>query len=268
MSGAATDGQGEEGSGGLSRGVELTDELAWINECFPLPGRGEHMHVSVYLLSGGGRRTVVDSGSFYHRERILRRLDEATDGAGLDAIVLSHSDYPHSGNISAFRRDWGDIEIVASSGAPDIQGLPYARKAPLGEEMEVQGRRLSFVDPPLADRSHTSWIYDHRTKALFTADGFGDYHPPGQCASTSRERPHRVAEEEIRAYHADALRWLRYVDPPKLMDRLRSILAERDVRWIAPVHGSPIAGEDAGAYLDKLERAVARIAADHPVPRA
>lgn len=253
-------------SGGeLSRGVELSEELTWINECFPLSG-GEHMHVSVYLLSGGGRHVVVDSGSFYHRDRIMGRLAEATGGRGIDAIVLSHSDYPHSGNIPAFREDWGDVEIVASSGAPDIQGLPYARKARLGDEMEVQGRTMSFVDPPLADRSHTSWIYDHGTATLFTADGFGDHHRPGACAATSRDRSGGVSEAGIRRYHGEALRWLRYVDPPKLMGRLREILSAREVRWIAPVHGSPIAGEDVGDYLDRLERAVERIAREYAVP--
>lgn len=254
-------------TGAGSRGVRLSEELVWINECFPLPGRGRHLHVSLYLLSGAdGGRTVVDSGSFYHRERILDRLRRETGDGGVDAIILSHSDYPHAGNVSAFRRDWGDIEIVASSGAPDIQGLPYATKARLGEEMEVLGRRVAFVDPPLADRSHTCWIYDHRTAALFTADGFGNHHRPGPaCAATSRDRADGIDAGEVLEYHRDALRWLRYVDPTKLMDRLRSILGEREVRWIAPVHGNPVAGEDVPEYLRKLERAVERIAGEYTV---
>lgn len=57
-------------------------------------------------------------------------------------------------------------------------GLSNAQRCRIGGSLSVQGRSFSFIDPPLVDRSHTTWIYDHGSEVLFTADGFGSYHDP------------------------------------------------------------------------------------------
>ena len=110
-----------------------------------------------------------------------------TDGDGVEAIVLSHSDSPPSANVGEFDVEDGEVEIGASSGAPAAQGLPNATKCEIGEWTDVLGRSLSFIDPPLADRSHTARIYDHGDRVLFTADGFGYRHRLGECSYMSAE---------------------------------------------------------------------------------
>lgn len=245
--------------------TRIDRELLWINECFPLED-GLHEHVSVYVLQGQDATVVVDSGSFYHRESIRARLDAVVADRGLDALVLSHSDYPHSGNIGAFRAAWGDIEIVASSAAPDIQGLPYATKCTIGESMEVCGREMSFIDPPLADRSHTTWIYDHPSRSLFTSDGFGNFHRPGECSWISRDFPGGIPTDDVYRFHRETLSWLRYVDPPRLEARIREIFEEFRVDWICPIHGNAISGSDLEDYLGRLAASVRRIADEHPAP--
>lgn len=102
----------------MSMTIPLTGGVRWINECFP--HEDDHEHVSVYLIETGSASILVDSGSFYHREAIGDRLDRATGDGGLDAIILSHSDYPHAGNVSTFLDRWDDVELVASSGSPDL----------------------------------------------------------------------------------------------------------------------------------------------------
>ncbi|MFQ5690358.1 MAG: MBL fold metallo-hydrolase [Gemmatimonadota bacterium] len=249
---------------GASATIPLSGDVRWVNECFPVDGR--HLHVSIYLIRAEGGYVVVDSGSFYHRESLSARLRAATAPEGVRALILSHTDYPHSGNVGAFRREWGDIEIVASSGAPEIQGLPYATKSTLGGTLRVAGREFEFLDPPLADRSHTSWIFDRASGILFTADGFGSYHEPDDCRLTSAELPGGIPARAIREYHEEALPWLRYVDPPKLEAKLARMFAEREVRFVAPVHGHPIAAADLPAYLEALAEAAAWISRAYTVP--
>lgn len=245
--------------------VRIDRELLWINECFPVED-GLHEHVSVYVLQGPESSVVVDSGSFYHRDSIRARLHAVVEDPGLDALVLSHSDYPHSGNIGAFREEWGDIEIVASSAAPDIQGLPYATKCTVDESMEVCGRELSFIDPPLADRSHTTWVYDHESRSLFTSDGFGNFHRPGECSWISGDFPGGIPADDVYRFHRDTLSWLRYVDPPRLETRLREILDAFRVDWVCPIHGNVISGSDLEGYLGRLMASVGRIAGEYPGP--
>lgn len=242
--------------------VQLTDDTYWINECYG--SGGKHEHVSVYLIDYGGQFVIVDSGSFYHREEIEAEIRAITDGAGIDAILLSHSDYPHSANVSNFREEWGDVELVASSGSPEIQGLSDATKCEIGGSMEVLGRTFSFIDPPLADRSHTTWVYDHEDRVLYTADGFGNVHVPGECEYHSGEFAELPARK-IYEYHRDNLVWLRYVDPSRLRAALDAIFEAYDVSFVAPVHGNPIRGEDLDEYLDVLERASERIAGEYTV---
>lgn len=246
--------------------VKLVEDVEWINECYPT--QGKHEHVSVYLIRAGDQSIIIDSGSFYHRESIRNRIMKATRQQGIGAIILSHADTPHAGNVNAFRREWGDIDVIASSGVPELQGLPFAKRSKIGASLDVSGRRFSFIDPPLADRSHTSWIFDHTSGVLFTADGMGNYHHPGQCGYTYAQFPGGVPLEDIYDFHRTALVWLRYVDPNKLRRKLESIYAQFDIRYIAPVHGNPIAKEDLPEYMDRLTTAAKRIADEYTVPGA
>ncbi len=243
---------------GPNADVALARDVFWIPENYPL-GAGRNVHVSVFLIRARGGNVLIDSGSFHHRESLVRRISRATAGEGIRSLVLSHSDYPHSGNIPAFRRLWGDFEIVASSGEPEIQGLPYARRSRIGESLEVAGRVLDFIDPPLADRSHTSWIYDRASRVLFVADGFGYHHADDETGLTSRQLADGFRSEEIHGFHRDTLVWLRYADPAVLMGVLREMLEAREVSWVAPIHGNPIAAEHLDDYLERLEEGVRRI---------
>ncbi|QZP38290.1 MBL fold metallo-hydrolase [Halobaculum magnesiiphilum] len=243
--------------------VQVTPSVEWINQCYE--HEGDHEHVSLYLLRAPEGTVLVDSGSFYHREEITAAVDEATDGDGPDAIVLSHSDYPHAANVSPLGGDTEDVELVASSASPAQQGLPDARKCDIGGSLTIEGREFSFIDPPLADRSHTTWIYDHGDGVLFTADGFGNYHDPGRCDSLSDDFPESTPTERIYEYHRDNLVWLRYVAPEKVDRTLDDIFASYDVNAVAPIHGNPIVGDDLDTYRERLRDSIERIASEHSV---
>ena len=239
---------------------QLTPSVTWLNECYE--HGTAHEHVSAYLIDHQGQSIIIDTGSFWHREALLAEIEAVTDGAGPDAIILSHSDYPHAGNVGAIETKWADVEVVASSGAPEFQGLAGARSVSLDTRETVCGREFSFIDPPLADRSHTTWIFDHASGILFTADGFGNYHQPGECDWVSTDFEAGIPAEAIFRFHRDTLPWLRFVDPPALRQALNAVFNERDVRWIAPVHGNPIHGDAIEMYIDRLIEALPRIPFD------
>lgn len=238
--------------------IPVARDVEWIHECFA--ESGGHLHVSVYLVRVPDGNILIDSGSFYHRDRIARRIRRATAGEGIRSLILSHSDYPHSGNIPALRGEWGDFEIVASCADPDIQGLPYARRSRIGDTLEVLGRPFTFLDPPLADRSHTTWVFDHTSRVLFVADGFGTIHPPGACDRFWGALPDGGRAEGVAEFHRQTLRWLEYVDPDRLLGTLERMFARHPVEAVAPIHGPPIEAADLGAYLGMLGAAVRAIA--------
>ena len=244
----------------------LTEDVTWVSVCYP--HEDEHEHVSVYVVETAGGNVLVDSGSFHHEDEIMAGIDEAVRDDGIDAIVLSHSDYPHSANIDEVREEYDDVELVASSGAPEVQGLSDARRCVIGEDLDVLGRTFEFIDPPLADRSHTTWILDTESGVLFTADGFGNYHAPDECDNFSDDFEDSTSGEDIYRFHRDNLGWLRYVDSDKLRAAIDDIFTEFEIRAVAPIHGNPIVEGDIPVYLDRLERAAARIADEYEVPAA
>ena len=49
------------------------------------------------------------------------------------------------------------------------------------------------------------------------------------------------------------------------MGVLREIFAEREVSWVAPIHGNPIAAEHLDDYMARLEDGVRRIVREQAV---
>ena len=94
-------------------------------------------------------------------------------------------------------------------------------------------------------------IYDRASRVLFVADGFGYHHADDETGLTSRQLPDGFRSKEIYTFHRDTLIWLRYADPTVLMGVLREMFAERDVSWVAPIHGNPIAAEHLDDYLER-----------------
>jgi flavorubredoxin len=244
--------------------IQLTEDVTWIGESYPLGDR--HAHVSVYLVSDGETNVLVDSGSFYHRERIEEQLAAVTGGEPVDSLILSHADLPHSGNVPAFREQWPDLELVSSSGSPDVVGLGDADiHCKIGGRMEINGRDFSFIDPPLADIQHTTWVYDHGSGVLFTADGFGSYHDPADAGLTAGQLPDGIPTAEIRRYHRDALRWLCYVEPAKIAPAIDAPFEQYDVSVVAPTHGHPIEASALPRYRDRLLDAIDQTSREDPL---
>lgn len=236
----------------------LTDTVDWINESYPLPN-DRAVHVAVYVVHARDGPVVIDTGSFNDRDSIKTGIAEITGNSLLKAIILTHADLPHSGNLESLRELTEAGRVICGSSSPTLVGLGEAEKAPAGGSMMIAGDEFSFLHPPLADIQHSMWIYHHSSSVLFTADGFGNYHQPTNSALTTADMDSLPSVENIKAFHEDELPWLRYVDPPALTDALRTMFDEYDTSWIAPIHGNPIAREDRKTYLNRLERAIEEI---------
>jgi Uncharacterized flavoproteins len=250
-----------------SEGIrQLGESTFWINECYA--HADAHEHVSVYIVKRDNKHVMIDSGSYYHRKSIKTKIEDVSGNEGISSLILSHSDYPHSGNVKSVQEKYGKLTLIASSGAPEVQGLDDAIKCTIGESMVIDGLKFSFVDPPLADRSHTTWIFNHDTGILFTADGFGNHHDLGQCNYISPEFDTGIPREAIYKFHYESLSWLKYVDARVIGDALQTIIDDLDPSFIAPVHGNPIASSDIPTYMNKLIESVDRIESEYTVGSA
>jgi len=233
----------------------VASDLYVVGEC--VEGVLGHEAVRVYVLKNGKRPILVDTGSHLHREEIMKGLDEVLDGTPPEAVFLTHTELPHAGNVRAISQKWPRATAVVSSTIiPYIELAPVVELerialAPIAEVAAFAGRDFEFVNAPLKDQPASQWIFDLKTKTLFTADAFGYYHAPGECELFEGEGGSAIRFGDLREYHRVAFRYLRWVIPGPLNDALDEVFA-RDVRIIAPVHGNPIMN-DAKGYVRMLE---------------
>ncbi len=227
----------------------VASDLYVVGECVEgVPG---HEAVRVYVLKNGKRPILVDTGSHLHRDEIMGGLDEVLDGAAPEVIFLTHTELPHAGNVRAIATKWPKATAVVSNTIiPYIELAPIVKLeriglAPIADVASFGGRTFEFVNAPLKDQPASQWIYDFRTKTLFTADAFGYYHAPGECETFPGEGGSEIRMGDLREYHRLAHRYLRWVIPSMVNEAIDEVFV-RDVEIIAPVHGNPIMNDIPG----------------------
>jgi flavorubredoxin len=233
----------------------VASDLYVVGEC--VEGVRGHEAVRVYVLKNGKSPILIDTGSHLHRKTIMDGLDEVLDGTPPESIFLTHTELPHAGNVRAISQKWPKaVSVVSSTIIPYIELAPVVdleriALAPIADVASYGGRSFEFVNAPLKDQPASQWIYDFKTKTLFTADAFGYYHAPGECDLFEGEGGSEIRFDDLREYHRVAFRYLRWVIPGPLNEALDEVFV-RDVKIIAPVHGNPITN-DIGGHVRMLQ---------------
>jgi flavorubredoxin len=240
--------------------------VTWLNECYPV-GR-KHEHVSAYLVKQNNQYILIDSGSYQHQENILQNIKEITDGTGVSAIILSHPDLPHSGNLRAIQEKWPETDIISFTSTPKIHGLEDVVSIDKESTRTIAGRKFRFIDPPLLDVPSTAWTYDYASGTLFTIDGFGLYHSQGDCETVFNTSEPEINRNDLESFYRDTLRWLQYIEPERLQTALEALFEDLDVRCIAPTHGNPVIDPAIDPYLRKVLVAISHISEEFTPPTA
>jgi flavorubredoxin len=246
----------------------VADDLYQISE--QVSGSYGQEAINVYALLNDDRPILIDCGSQLHRQPIMADLDQVLAGRVPEYIFLTHSELPHAGNISAVVQKWPQIKVMVSNVMlPYIEVLPVLPLEQMiqvvpGTRLEFPGRTLEFVDALLKDQPGSQWIYDYRTRALFTGDGFGYYHSAEMAHKFSDEIPGGIQEAQFREYHRTAFRFLRWVQPHRFNADLERLFQRRPVEIIAPIHGCAIRG-DIERHLERVKAAINDICSEYRV---
>jgi flavorubredoxin len=241
---------------------QITTDVTWIAETFEFED-DEQTHVSVFLVETDGGYVLVDSGSHYHEEEILAEIRESMGEDRLAALVVSHADLPHAGNVGSLTEALGEFEVYCATAAPELVGVPVTVNCSPGETVEIGGHTFTFIDAPLADITDTVWVYHHESGTLFTSDGFGSYHHPEDADAISTELDDSITANRIFEYHRTMFRWLELVDPDRLAADVDDLFERFDVECITPAHGNPIVGADVEPYVERFNGVLRDIVASH-----
>lgn len=238
---------GERGDGPRER--RLDDHVTWFGTCHDDEREDLHLHLSQYLVETADGNVLVDAGAG-HDTGLVDTLRERVDD--LDAILLTHAILPHTGGLAELREAFPEATVVSTSGIPPAVGVEDATPAIINDTEELAGDTFTFIDPLLTDVVVSTWVYHHDSGTMFTAEGVGHYHAPGECARRSTDYPDGIPREHLRAFAADKLRFLEYVDHEKLRIAFGTLREEYDIERFAPVHGNPVERQDVDGYVDTL----------------
>ena len=249
----------------------LTPSVTWLGDCLKRTEAGApvHVHTSSFLVEGDAQTLLVDTGHPTHWSSVERQLDELLAGRTLDWIFPTHPELPHAGNLNRLLAKYPGARVTG-----DVRDYPLYcpeygdRLVPrlAGDELDLGGRRIVFLDAPIRDLPSTLWAYETSGRILFVADAFGythggviapdadePLHLPGECGLLSTELPLPPSVEQTAFLTRAALFWSRYVDVAPHFAEVEALLERYPADLVAPAHGNVIA--DLGALLPVLRAA-------------
>lgn len=225
---------------------------------------GWHEAVRVYVLLNEGSPLLFDAGSHVHAHNIMADLRELLGDTPPSHVFLTHTELPHTGNLSVILKEWPNTKLVVSSGILPHVELPWWVKpeqveyAYAGTEKDYGGRSIYFLDGILKDQPGTHWMYDEATATLFTADAFGYLYPEEADLAFDDELDDGVPMDWFKRYHEGAFRFLPQVDASKVNADIDKVFAKRDIDIIAPTHGNALRG-DIGQCRARFNQAILEI---------
>ena len=215
---------------------------------------GDYATTNAYLLVEPDGALLVDTGLTVHRAGVLQQLRELVPGSARLSILHTRlGEYESICNtvaiVNAFdvealygnqiAEQWIDFEaeLVPSR-------RPASHRLASGQELTVAPGRVVDVLLPRLRLLPTFWVYDRRTRTLFTSDLFS------YVTQASPDDPPFVTSEDDTTTGASVAThmvkgrfwWLPYVDPRPLRSELLGLFARFDVETIAPGYGRVLRG--------------------------
>ena len=242
---------------------QIVDDLYQIGES-AIGEEGWCEAVRVYVALNNGKPLLFDAGSHIHRGQIMADLKKLLGDASPSHVFLTHTELPHTGNLSAILEAWPEVKFVVSSGILPHVEMPWWVKpeqieyAHAGACHTYGSRQISFSDAILKDQPGTQWMFDEKTGSLFTADAFGFLFPVSCDHQFDDEIEDGVPVDYFRRYHEAAFRFLPMVSAQKVNADLAKVMAKRQVNVIAPTHGNAIRG-DVPMHVGRMNEAIAEI---------
>jgi hypothetical protein len=250
--------------------------------------------VNSYALRDPNGMLIIDTGVAAHEDIMIRDLRRVIGGNQEVALVLTRVvEFDSQGNAaklletlnvsslytslpahfilpSRTREDPPFVPGLNATSLPNEESLkgiklyPLDPSIPLGSEFGSEfSNRFSIIDPPLR-LLNTAWIYDKVTGTLFTSDSF--IH--GLLTEDEGKKANAILrdDEAISDFRAVArvlsakFEWLTRADTSALINELRAIFREYDVRNIAPGLGRVFVGSDRCAIeRENMVRALQKV---------
>lgn len=223
------------------------------------PGRSVHISQSAFLLVGE-RSLLFDTLSPAASDQILEGVGEILGGRALDYLVVSHPDVPHAGNTHRILRAHPDATLVAPAlgDTHELYHLGDALHVAPGDELDLGGHRVVFVEATFLDAAMSIWMREENTRTLFPVDWLGFPLMDGEFLRCVDEIEAPVDVDRLVEFHGRVMFWFQYVEVEKVHAEIDRLWREHEPRFVAPAHGLVIR-EEPRRYFEAMKDVVRRV---------
>jgi hypothetical protein len=241
-----------------------------------------------YLLREGDRALLVDTGFPCFHDDVLGLLARVlAPSTVLSVIVLRPAEVSSLGNLFSVLEEY-EVETLHAALAHDIvhsfDVRSLARRnpgglRPHGYRQLTQSQTLALgpgrpleVFKPMLQLLNQLWIYDERTRTLFTSEYFGYTMRPGAAGPwTVTDTADAPAPDALAGFLRDGNRtwWLAGADGERLASWVAETFASRPVDCIAPAFGAIFRGREVvERQAELMQQALRGLAREQAVPAA
>lgn len=188
---------------------------------------------------------IMDTVDVRKKDEWDKVLEKALDGKTPDYLVVQHFEPDHSGSVKYIMEKYPQVVAVCSPKAKpmferffDVDYGDRILVVKEGDTLSLGEHTLQFVMAPMVHWPEVMVSYEHKTKILFAADGFGKF--GALCKEEENEEGWAC---EARRYYFNIVG--KY---GAMVQQLLKKAAGLDIQTICPLHG-PVLTEDLGYYL-------------------
>ena len=189
---------------------------------------------------------IMDTVDSRKTDEWLANLETALAGKTPDYLIVQHLEPDHAGSIMVAMEKYPNMVAVCSKKARpmfkrffDVELGDRLQAVDEGDTLALGEHQLQFFMAPMVHWPEVMVTYEHLTKILFAADGFGKF------GALSKE------EEDDEGWACEARRYYFNIVGKygAMVQQLLKKASQLDIQTICPLHG-PILTEDLGYYID------------------
>lgn len=188
---------------------------------------------------------IMDTVDVRKKDEWEKVLEKALNGKAPDYLVVQHFEPDHSGSVKFIMEKYPNVIAVCSPKAKPMFerffDVDYGARILVvkeGDTLSLGEHTLQFVMAPMVHWPEVMVSYEHKTKILFAADGFGKF--GALCKEEENEEGWAC---EARRYYFNIVG--KY---GAMVQQLLKKAATLDIQTICPLHG-PILTENLGYYI-------------------
>ncbi len=221
-------------------------ELEIFDELFPTHNGTTY---NSYVVRGEQKTALIDTVKAPFTDEFFAKVEEVCSLDEIDLVVVNHTEPDHSGALRRLLEKRPDLPVYCSRPAQNFLGQllnqPFnAHVVSDGEEIDLGGRTLRFIQAPYLHWPDTMFTYLVEDAMLFSCDAFGAHY----CAR-------KLFDDEIPDFSQDFHFYFDCIMRP-FKEKVRAAVTKVDdleLKMICPSHG-PIRRTDPRSVVDSYRR--------------